>query len=105
MGPTLTLLPLLMGCILPDPHPATLSQTLLLQVGAVIVYIIFTALSETWCNAHLCGPDFQVAFTPAPLRLMRLLPTMLPLLTLLLWASSPHMTQTSPRQQQVSPLS
>lgn len=66
---------------------------------------LYCFIWDMWCNAHLCGPAFQVAFTPTLLHLMRLLPTSLPLLTLLLWASSPHMTQTSLRQQQVNPLS
>lgn len=40
MGPTRTPLPLLTACTPPDPHPATLSLTLLQQVGALISLII-----------------------------------------------------------------
>ena len=45
---------------------------------------------------------FQVDSTPTPQHLMPLRPTYLHLLILLRWANSPHMTQTSPPQQQVS---
>ncbi|XP_075889914.1 WW domain-binding protein 2 isoform X2 [Nelusetta ayraudi] len=75
MGPTRTLLPPLTACTPPDPHPATLSQTLLRQVVSITT----------------------------PRRLMRLLAAWLRLLTLLLWASSPHVIQTSPHQQQLRP--
>lgn len=117
MGPTLTLLHLLTGCTLLDLHPATPTPTLLHQVGAVIItncyhdhldfsiQISFKSCESvrcSWSNLHLCAPAPQVDSTPTPQRLMPLRLTYLRLLILLLWASSPHMTQTSPPQQQVS---
>lgn len=56
----------------------------------------------SWSNLQLCAPAIQVDSTPTLQRLMPLRPTYLRLLILLLWASSPHTTQTSPPQQQVS---
>ncbi len=112
-GPTRTLLPLLTGCTLLDLRPATPTPTLLHQVGAVMIchyhldfsiQISFKSCERvhcSWSTLHLCAPAIQVDSTPTLQRSMLLRPTYLRLLILLLWASSPHMTQTSPPQQQV----
>lgn len=63
---------------------------------------IALCVHSSWSNLQLCAPPLQVHSTPTLQRLMPLRPTYLRLLILLLWASSPHMTQTSPPQQQVS---
>ena len=56
----------------------------------------------SWSDPQLSALAIQVDSTPIPQHLMPLRPTYLHLLILLRWANSPHMTQTSPPQQQVS---
>lgn len=111
-GPTRILHPLLTACTPPGPHPATPSQTPLRQVGELADelncyphrFIFESPDLQLACRSYL-QVVLQVVSITTPQRLMRLPAAWLPLLTLLLWASSPRMIPTSPHQQQVCHLS